>query len=179
MCAILITGFGTAAIIAYLWSRRWLFCLRILLCHAQPGSSSCRTNECLLKKVLQAVSVCEVGELFQFYIMIGCVCSLRHFSVHCFDFLNTLLGRCCFQKRLVGNMLQEQKHFLAANLVLKIRTGKMLLGHQVWLPVAEVKKYQIMLVINLSSSVLKPASLSSLLLLDVILKQSERKKTHL
>lgn len=67
-------------------------------------------------------------------------------------------------------MLQEQKHFLAANLVLKIRTGKMLLGHQVWLPVAEVKKYQIMLVINLSSSVLKPASLSSLLLLDVILK---------
>lgn len=41
------------------------------------------------------------------------------------------------------------------------RTEKMPLGHQVWLPVAEVKKYYIMVVINLSSSILKPASLSS------------------
>lgn len=52
----------------------------------------------------------------------------------------------------------------------------MLLGYQVWLPVAEVKKYYITLAINLSSSVLKPDSLSSFLLSDVILKQSERKK---
>lgn len=76
-------------------------------------------------------------------------------------------------------MLQEQNPFLAATLVLKSRTEKMLLGHQVWLPVVEVKKYYMTLVINLSSSILKPAALSSFLLLDVVLKQSERKKKHL
>lgn len=50
----------------------------------------------------------------------------------------------------------------------------MLLGHLASL--AEVKRYWRMLVLNLPSSILKPASLSSLLLLDVILEQSERIK---
>lgn len=55
----------------------------------------------------------------------------------------------------------------------------MLLGHRVWVPVAEVKQYHITLVINLSGSILKPTSLSLFLLLDVTLKQSKRKKKHL
>lgn len=49
----------------------------------------------------------------------------------------------------------------------------MLLGHQVSFPVAEVKKYHIVLVINLSNSILKPAFV---LILLVIFKWSERKK---
>lgn len=58
-----------------------------------------------------------------------------------------------------------------AALVLKNRTGKKLLGHLASL--TEVERYWRML----ASSILKPASLSLFLLLDVILEQSERIKT--
>lgn len=50
----------------------------------------------------------------------------------------------------------------------------MLLGHQVWFPFAEVKMYHIVLVINLSNSILR---LAFVLIPPVIFKWSERKKT--
>lgn len=69
-------------------------------------------------------------------------------------------------------MVQEQSHCLAA--ALKNRTEKMLLGHLASLK--EVKNSCRMLALNLSGSILKAASLSSFLFLDVILEQSERIK---
>lgn len=104
-------------------------------------------------------------------------CALGHSSLHSFAFPPTHLGRCYFWKRIVGNGVQEQSHGLAAALVLKNRSEKMLPGHLASL--TEVRRYCGMLALNLPSSILKPASLSSFLSLDVILERSERIKKPL
>lgn len=92
-------------------------------------------------------------------------CTLA-FSLHFFRFPRAHLGRCWFWKRIVGCVVQEQSHCLAA--ALKNRTEKMLLD--LLASLTEVKRYCRTLALNL------PASLSSFLLLEVILEQSERTK---